>query len=234
MHIDIDDRKQAEQAVHQLVADLFLVEQRERDRIAQILHDELQQQLYTVRLQLSLLKDAQASGDEALFAKELAATQELVGQSLATTRQLNVNLSPPILRDEGLAEALVWLAAQMERQHHLVVTIDSEEPIVIADKGLQVLLFQTVRELLFNVVKHAETNHAEVRLRQESDQVIVTVKDDGRGFDAASILADRPSGSGLTTFRHRLTLVGGQLDVESSPANGAQITVSAPLQIDRS
>ena len=232
MNIDIDDRRQAEQAVHQLAADLTLVEQRERDRIAQILHDELQQQLYAVRLQLTLLEDTQDGGDEALFAQELAATQELLAQSLATTRQLNVDLSPPILRDEGLPEALVWLATQMEQQHHLVVTIDSKAPIVIGDEGLQVLLFQTVRELLFNIVKHAETNHAEVRLRQESDQVIITVKDEGRGFDAASILADRRSGSGLTAFRHRLTLVGGQMDIESSPAEGARITVSAPLQTD--
>ena len=224
--------QQRTQEVRELATQLTLAEQKERDRVARILHDDLQQQLYALQLELSLLESAHQMEDDAAFETQLAEMRDELLDALATTRRLNVDLSPAILHDEGLTEAIGWLAAQMEEQHRLAVTVEAEGSFPVPDEGLRVLLFQAVRELLFNVVKHAGTLQAEVRLQREGDRVCITVHDNGRGFDRETILGSAPRGSGLTNIRHRLSLVGGKLEIESVPGDGTRVIITAPLRVD--
>ena len=150
--------------VRELVTQLTASEQEERRRISAILHDDLQQRLFSLNMQLAIVRQLQAEGalDEAnqVIDEVSAALQEAV----QVTRSLSVSLSPPVLHDEGLPEAIRWLAALMQQQHGLAVTVEAAPELPPIDEDVRVLLFQLVRELLFNVVKHAGVSAATVEL----------------------------------------------------------------------
>lgn len=211
-----------------LASRLTLAEQQERDRIAHILHDDLQQRLYAVQLQLTLLRAAFDDGDAEVFDAQFEEMQDDLEAAIDVTRRLNVDLSPAILRDEGLTDAIGWLATVMKEQYQLEVTIEAAHSFPVSDEGLRVLLFQAVRELLFNVVKHAGVRQAHVRLQAHNGDVRIIVHDEGRGFEGETALAGAKRSSGLATISHRLNLVGGSLQIDSTPGNGARITLLAP------
>ncbi|MEZ4715061.1 MAG: histidine kinase [Caldilineaceae bacterium] len=177
--------QQRTEEVRRLVTELTMSEQAERRRISTILHDDLQQRLYGIQYQLaSLREDAQGDKQAAMRAATDAITQS-VNAAIATTRSLSVDLSPPVLYDEGLAEAVHWLAAQMKQQHGLKVEVQAQTEEQMLSADLRVLLFQIVRELLFNVVKHAGVTEAVVTLARVDGSIRVEVADQGHGFDVA-------------------------------------------------
>jgi PAS domain S-box-containing protein len=253
---DITDRKQTEEAlrmlnetleqrvneqtaeVRRLASDLTKAEQRERHRIAQILHEDLQQRIYAVKMQLEFLQEGLGT-ENRLISQEIASVNKQLAEILAHTRHLSVELSPPILRDEGLTQAFQWLAFQMEKQHGLQIAVRAEGSYFIADESLRVMLFTCVRELLFNIVKHAGVNQALVSLRQSNADLQIEVQDQGKGFDIAvleegdKIIREegepRRHSFGLPTLRHQLSLIGGQMEIQSEPDRGTFITITIPF-----
>lgn len=214
-----------------LASELAQAEQRERRRIAQVLHDHLQQLLVAAKMNLGVLrKDA---GDERLQA--LAdSVGELLEESITASRTLTVELSPPILYDRGLAAALNWLARWMQEKHGLRIDIEADERAEPAAEEERSLLFEIARELLLNSVKHAATDRAWVRMvRVADDQVELIVRDEGRGFDASRAIRGEgtPSGFGLPSIRRRLELLGGEMDLDSAPGRGTTATVRAPIRL---
>ncbi|MEZ4435591.1 MAG: CheR family methyltransferase, partial [bacterium] len=232
MNIDIAEKKQAEQDREQLMREVTIAEQSERRRISQVLHDELQQLLYAVEVKMKMARDALARrGDAGVSEIEDATTW--VAQAIETTRQLTVSLSPPILKMEGLADALGWLQRQMLDLHGLDVHIEQAERVQIPDADLRVLLFQAVRELLFNVIKHAGVNEATVSLVGDAESCRITVSDGGAGFDVGVMhsAGKRSTHFGLNSIAERLRLVGGRLELESSPGGGTRAVIHAPLRL---
>jgi PAS domain S-box-containing protein len=226
MNIDIDERKRAEETVRELARRLTLAEQEERQRISQVLHDDLQQLLYAVEMQMSMVRPGPAG------AASLEKAHAWIKQAITRTRQLTVELSPPILENEGLADALEWLQSQMRELHGLEVTIEAAHSFCLPDRGLRVLLFQIVRELLFNVIKHAGTNRATVRLTEEQGQLVIHVIDAGQGFDPEEVRAreKQAGGFGLFRVRERLELLGGWMEVDSRPGGGTHVEVRVPVE----
>ncbi len=222
----------AEQRAAQLSAlanELIHTEARERRRLAQILHDHLQQLLVAARLSLGLAL-ARASDDAARAPIQRA--NDLIVETIEESRSLTVELSPPILYEGGLAPALQWLGRWMGEKHGLVVTTDCDaagDPTT--DEG-RVLLFQAARELLFNVVKHAQTPAARLSLERVSGGATrVTVEDRGAGFDARAdtdSLADAGDHFGLFSIRERLQALGGTLCIRSAPDSGTVCTIELP------
>lgn len=207
--------------VRRLATALTLAEQRERHRIAQVLHDHVQQLLYAVQLRLRMLA-------ERLDDAERAPVDEALGQALKAIRSLSVELSPPVLKDEGLKEALRWLVLQTKLVHGLKVELDAELPGVALQRDVSMLLFHFVRELLCNVVKHGEVDRARVSIRLvEGDLLEIGVDDQGAGFDPKAVTTH--SGFGLYGIRERLSLFDGQLDVRSAPGAGTQVLMRVPL-----
>lgn len=230
----LDERVRERTAqVRHLASELTLSEQRERHRIAHILHDDLQQLLYALHLRLSVIsKDPVVAGQNSLFSEQLGRMRSLVDQAIATTRRLTVDLSPPVLDGDGFEQAIQWLALQMKQVHSLDVELQSNGECRIARKDLRVFLFQIVRELLFNVVKHAGTGHARVNLIEENDELVITVEDDGPGFDVKETLQQQrlEGGFGLANAHERLKLFDGSLEVVSAPGRGTHMTIRMPLQ----
>ena len=158
----------------------------------------------------------------------VADAERLVGEAVQTTRTLTVDLNPPVLHGDGLEQTFEWLAHRMADAYGLDVRVTAEAHVEVG-KTIQVLLFQIVRELLFNVVKHAGTGEAEVLVtRSEAGGVRVTVADRGVGFEMSDDVSD---GVGLVSVRERIRLVGGTVDLESSPGEGTEIVVECPIEL---
>lgn len=224
--------------VRRLASDLTLAEQHERYRIAHILHDDLQQRLYAIQMQLAFLNGGLEIENPAIR-KDVAELAEQLEGALALTRNLSIDLSPPVLHEEGLAQAINWLATQMYEQHGLKVELQAEESFALSNPELQVLLFTFVRELLFNVIKHAGVNQAVVSLQRSNTDLRIEVRDEGKGFNRtvsggydispATEAASQKRTFGLPTLRHRLGLFGGHMAILSEPGTGTQVSLTIPV-----
>jgi PAS domain S-box-containing protein len=223
MNSSLEQRvEKATSRLREMTALVTMAEHRERNRISEMLHDGLQQLLYSVQVKLMLRRQVAGPG-------ELAALDEAqrgIEKAVKTARELSVDLSPQVLDTEGLAEALAWLAGQMNSLYGLEVDIDAGTTSPI-ETPVRVLLFQAVRELLFNIVKHADTKRAWINMFQHAGELLIRVRDKGCGFD----LDDQPKFGGLSV-EHRLFLVGGAVEVKSKPGRGTTVTIRFPLEQD--
>lgn len=228
---DITERIQAEKKIHSLASKLAVAEQEERHRISQILHDDLQQRLFAIKTQLSFLK---VGSEKSQFSPEMQSNldqvQRWLSDAIRITRSLSIDLSPVILQGEGLAEAIRWLASQMKEQYGLDVNLQVQEDLNFRDAHMRVLLFQAVREALFNIVKHAGTLQTDVTLEQINGHGRITVDDQGKGFDAETVLNDPAMAHGLLIVRDRLNLLGCHIEVSSKPGEGTRIIIESPQE----
>jgi PAS domain S-box-containing protein len=224
---DISDRIQSEAKIRALATELTRAEQDERYRISQVLHDDLQQRLFAVKAQLSFLKDFNLSAETY---RELDEIQASLSESIAITRNLSIDLSPIVLQGEGLLEAMTWLSFRMKEQYGLHVDLEAKDKLDQIDSHLRMLLFQSIRELLFNVVKHAGVSQAKVTLEQVNGHPCITVSDGGRGFDAEAIIGNPQSAHGLLIIQDRLNLLGCQMELASRPGEGTSIKIELPIE----
>jgi len=211
-----------------LTSELTLAEQRERRRLAQLLHDHLQQLLVTAKIRVGMVRRrAVQDGDGA----SLREVEGLLDQTLDASRSLTVELSPPVLYDAGLGPALKWLGKKKHDKYGLNVAVEVAEETEPESEDWRILLFQATRELLFNVAKHASTKTARVELGPADDgELRLTVSDPGSGFDPSILESDggSSSGFGLFSLQERLHLMGGRLEVDSAPGRGTRVSLFAP------
>lgn len=208
-----------------LAGELALTEQRERKRLARILHDELQQLLMASRHKVEALGAPTRRRPAAPAVQDAA---DLIQKAIECSRSLTGELSPPLPAHGGLAGALEWLADAMRRQHGLSVSVDARHDASPRSEGALWLLYQSVRELLFNSVKHSGARSARVHARREADEVRVVVSDRGAGFDPQTVAAGR--GFGLPSIRERLELLGGRLEIDSRRGRGSRFTLRVPVE----
>jgi PAS domain S-box-containing protein len=237
---DITRRRQVEQALRRsrrelkrrseqlalLATELTRAEQSERRRLGRLLHDHLQQLLVGASLSANRLS-RRLGGDS----EELAKLKDLLTESLDASRTLMADLCPPVLYEGVLADALRWLARSMRDKTQLRVTVDADDRVDVGDETLRVFLFESVREALLNVVKHAGVGEARVRLRLiEGRRLQVEVTDQGGGFDT-SVLCDarHTDGLGLVSIRERMRMLGGGMQVSSRPGEGTRLTLVVPV-----
>jgi two-component system CheB/CheR fusion protein len=222
--LDISERVRAEQEIRALAASLNNAEQAERHRISQVLHDDLQQRLFAIKAQLSLIN----KNSERTDVKQL---EEQLGEAISVTRNLRADISPAILQGEGLADALSWLAEQMQEHYGLEVVVNTNNDPARMDENLRVTLFRIVRELLFNIYKHSGQEKSTVTLEPREDGWLrITVRDSGRGFNAEAFLKDPRKAGGLLNMRHRLQLLGGRMEVISKPGDGSLVHLDVPVK----
>jgi PAS domain S-box-containing protein len=210
-----------------LAGQLTMAEQQERMRLSKILHDGLQQHLAIARLQMGIIGDQTDDDDLKRSAREI---ETLIGESIQMSRSLSTELSPPVLYETGLSAGLEWLARWMRDKHAFRVDL-SVNAVVELPEDVKVLVFESVRELLFNAVKHAAVSCARVHLLQiNGTGVRIIVQDEGVGFDVRQL---KPVGSydgcfGLFSIRERLGLVGGHFEIDSQPGEGSRFTLTLP------
>lgn len=210
-----------------LTGELVNVEKRERTRLARILHDGLQQHLAAIKMKLACVAEQLDNPEDRQRTEAVIA---MIAQSVQMARSLSTNLSPPVLHERGFSSGLVWLARWMQDNHHFHVAL-SIEKIPKLPAEVEIILFECIRELLFNTVKHAKVYAAIVHLRMVDEKTIaITVKDEGAGFDPSWLKQEGGAGGGFGLFsiRERIGLLGGRLQVESTPGKGSRFTLTLP------
>jgi signal transduction histidine kinase len=223
--------KRAKQ-LRNLTIELTNTEERERRQLAGILHDNLQQYLVAAKISLETLSGYK-SKPENIFS-ELNGIQNLLDEAIAVSRSLTAELAPAALYDKGMPEALRWLARWMEEKYGLAVEVNTDDRCNDLDQDLRALLFQAIRELLFNVAKHAQVKRATVNLCYGSagNMFSAEIRDEGIGFDPREKEEGEGSttdGFGLFTIRERLAAIGGQLKIESAPGHGTTSSLYIPV-----
>jgi signal transduction histidine kinase len=213
--------------LRELTSELSLAEERVRREIAVGIHDRVSQPLALVKILLGKVKLSATSEQ----GREIGELSGLLQQAIDESRTLTFELSPPILYELGLPAAVEWLGEQMQRRHRVKIRTKSRPFDGQIPLELRVLLFQSIRELLTNVIKHARARAAGVSLRLENGEVQVVVSDDGVGFDSATSRAapSQPGGFGLFSIRTRVERVGGQFLLESKPGHGTRVTLIVPI-----
>ncbi len=242
--MDITKRKQAEEEIARakgrleervqartvqlkaLALELSRTEQRERKRLAGILHDNLQQLLVSAKWSIQA---AQKKNMDMTIQNSLSRTSELLDESINASKSIVAELSPPVLHQEGLVAALKWLSRWMGEKHGISVTINSDIEIEPDQEGICIMLFVSVRELLFNVLKHSGVKEASVSVYHKNNNIVIRVSDKGSGFDVSkSALHGMEGGFGLFSIREKIDLLGGKTIIKSSPGLGTSIMISTP------
>jgi signal transduction histidine kinase len=192
------------------------------------LHDDLQQLLVAVRLHLRALGKTKSAAKRDGIMQQI---DEMLERSFKLTRSLSVELSPPVLHEGGLAAALEWLAAQTRKIYNVQVTLEADSSANPKAVDVRVFLFQAVRELLLNAVKHGGGSPVHIAMTSAGlNKVHIVVADRGPGFDPDMLDLQQigPGGLGLFNIRERMTSIEGELQIESAPRHGTRITLIAP------
>ncbi len=207
---------------------MTIAEQTERRRLATELHDYLAQMLVVTRMKVSQLLRQDHDPDVRTILQE---ADQLLHQSLDYTRTLVSELTPQALYERGLSAAVRWLGDQMRRQQILTVEISLDTPELPLPEADAVLLFHSIRELLFNVLKHGKTDRASVLMRYDQDVLSITVSDHGCGFDVSGLSEDRSDRFGLLSVRERMMAIGGDFDLQSEPGKGTVASLHFPFRM---
>lgn len=230
---NLAERAQSDLKIHgyqvrlrSLASEVLLAEERERRRIATGLHDRVGQTLAACNIRVRTLIDEVPADTSKRALSEINRTLKDI---ISETRTLTFELSPPTLYEFGLEPALKGLLEEVTKKHGLrsefVERGDSTElPVEIS-----VAMFQSARELLVNVVKHAQAKRVTLTVENKDDEVGVIVKDDGVGFNVDEASA-RDKGYGLFSIRERVRHLGGRVEISSQPGNGTSVLIAIPLK----
>ena len=211
-----------------LATDLTIAEQTERRRLATELHDYLAQMLVVTRMKVGQLLRQDHDEDVRTMLQE---ADQLLHRSLDYTRTLVSELTPQALYERGLSAAIRWLGDQMGRQQILTVEIALDTPELPLPEPDAVLLFHSIRELLFNVLKHGRTDRASVSMRYDQDVLSITVSDHGCGFEVSGLSDGRSDRFGLLSVRERMIALGGGFDLQSEPGKGTVASLHLPFKV---
>jgi signal transduction histidine kinase len=219
----------SEKKLRALAYEVTVAEARERARIAAGLHDEIGQILTLVGLKLGELR--KTTGLHATAAGLVDEASVLVGQAVQATRSTTFELSCPMLQQLGLQAAIESQALRMERVYGICVVVDGNNPVLPLSEPVLGVVFRVVRELLFNVHKHAGTHKAQVILRRLANRLMIRVQDDGVGFQPPLIRSQcSPNGGfGLYSAEMQIEAIGGRMIIDAQPGRGTCVVITLPL-----
>jgi len=235
LRTEIAERKRTEKKLlnyqmklRSLASDLTLTEERERRRIATDLHDSIGQALALSKLKLSEIRNFNSDTE---LVEQLDEIFDLLEQTIQDTRTLTFKISSPILYELGLESAVEWLTERFQEQYGIQADFSDDGNSKPLNNEVRIVLFRAVRELLFNIVKHAKAKNVTVAIKREGKKIRIRIADDGIGFDVSVLDVYRgiEYGFGLFSIRERLDFLGGQFELESKPGQGTHVVLVAPL-----
>ncbi|MDH4212211.1 MAG: sensor histidine kinase [candidate division WOR-3 bacterium] len=230
-------RDHLEQLVEERTADLrslahelSLVEEKQRRKIATYLHDDISQALALATVKLQSMREERSIPE---ILKAIEEVEEIIEQTNQRARSLTFEISPPILYDLGLEPALEWLAGQFSKKHGIECAFSCDRQPKPMSNDTRVILFQSVRELLTNVVKHARASEVMVSVFKDDNTIRIEVKDNGNGFNHRILeqKSKKNEGFGLFNLRERLRHMRGKLQISSKVGQGTSVALVAPLEI---
>ena len=239
---DITQRKKAELALvenlkkiekyqeklKKLNIEITRIEERERRRIAENLHDSLGQTLSLAYLKLSAVNTDEF---KPITKKIWEDTFGLLNKAIAESRELTYDLSPPILYELGLIPTFKWKLEQIEQKHPLKTLLIGEDVSLNIKKDIAIFIYRIVSELIQNVIKHANANELTIEIEHTPKKYYISVKDDGKGFEIIDgKSATKADGFGLMSIKERLESFNGQLELKSAPGKGTTARIEIPVK----
>jgi signal transduction histidine kinase/ActR/RegA family two-component response regulator len=210
--------------LQKLTLELSEAEDQERKRLAEILHDDLQQVLAGAKFHVGLMR-SQVKHDPALQALA-AQIEHMLKDAIGKSRSLSHELSPAVMHHADFAETLRWLANEVQAKHGLVVHVQADGPVRAHSEVLKAFLYRAAQEMLFNVVKHSQVKEARIRVRRWGPYICLSVSDRGRGFDPKELR--EAIGFGLLSIRERIESLGGRMKIKSAKGRGSTFFMAAP------
>jgi PAS domain S-box-containing protein len=229
---DITERKRAEEQLQrsfkqlrELTARLQSVREEERAKVAREIHDELGQALTAIKIDLaSLIRAPRADQKEELEKTE--SILKLVDQTILSVRRIATELRPAILDDLGLVAAVEWAAEEFDARTGTNCRLDLPDEDIVIDQDRTTAIFRIFQETLTNVSRHAEATQVDVRLGREDGNIVLEVRDYGRGIGEEQFAASRSLG--ILGMRERALLLGGVLTIRGAPGKGTIVRVVIP------
>ncbi|HKW37333.1 MAG TPA: PAS domain-containing sensor histidine kinase [Burkholderiales bacterium] len=235
---DVTERARADEALRksreelrELSAAAHSIREQEQRRVAREIHDELGQSLTALKMDVGWLLGNLPAGLPSLFAK-LDAMQNQLDETVAATRRISADLRPLMLDDLGLIPAAEWLGQNFSERTGIPCTLHIHPPDIELAEPHASALYRILQESLTNVARHAKATRVEVTLERAGGTLLLTVRDDGRGFRPAEARARKTFG--LLGLRERTLLLGGETSVASEPGQGTTVSVRIPLEPDAS
>jgi PAS domain S-box-containing protein len=231
---DIEERKQAEKELEQatdqsraLSRRLFQIQEEERRHLARELRDEIGQTLTAAKINTEMLRAAVPPD----LAPRLNENAAILDRLLQQTRQISLDLRPPLLDDLGLVPALRWYVNQQAERAGLEAKFSADPLADDVPPHIQIAGFRLAQEAITNVVRHAQARTLLVEVGRAGTSLRLIVRDDGKGFDvaAAEARAERGASLGLLGMKERAALVGGRVRIISSPGDGATVEILLSL-----
>ena len=209
-----------------LTALLSEVEEEERRRLARELHDRVGQNLTALGINLNILRTLLQSEGEAKTGKVMEDSLRLVAETIGDIRNLMSELHPPLMDEYGLLAALRWYGKQFSERTGVAMAVRGDDRMQRLSSNEEIVLFRIAQEALTNVAKHARASQAAVTLERVSERTVLTISDDGVGFDNRGYPSQgKPDRWGFITIRERAEAIGGQVKIESEPEKGTRIIV---------
>jgi len=212
----LDELKETQQRLRELaVVD-------ERNRLARDLHDSVKQQVFAISMQLSAARTSLSETDKAY--PSVTEAEHLAQQVGAELTTLINALRPPALERKSLPDAVREHAGEWSRQSHIEIQLNIDSTVTV-DQQIEQALFRVLQEALANVARHSKADKVAVELKSEGDMVILTIEDNGIGFDEKQIA----KGIGLDSMQERLIDINGKVDVVSERAKGTRVTAKVRM-----
>lgn len=236
---DITERRETANRLEQyrerlsdLASQLALAAENERHRFADELHDITGQNLALAKIKLSELRDLTDNEDKRNIKDRLDDVLKLIDEAVISTRSLTFELSPPILYELGFEATAEWFGEQILKRYNIAFHFNNDKQPKPLTDDMKVLLYLSLRELIVNIAKHAKARNATLSIRRESDNIHISVSDDGAGFDASTTDYEimKAASFGLFSTRERIERLGGRLEVTSQPGQGTTVTMVVPLK----
>jgi len=234
---DITDRKKAEgkirknhQQLRELTSKLASIEEQERKKIAEGIHDSIIQPLVFLDVKV---KSLDKITDRDNLAQAYAEMRKVLAKLIEKSRTFTFDLSDPILYELGLEHAIEdYLQSDIEEKHEIKTTFEYDIKKQDLDQGIMTFLYKSIKELLVNILKHAEADNINVSLLQKRKNIIVCIEDNGRGFEASVNTKEQnlSAGFGLFNIREKADYMGGSLDIKSKSGAGSRVTLTIPLK----
>jgi signal transduction histidine kinase len=225
------EAQQREQLRTELFRNVVGAQESERQRIARDLHDETGQALTAIGMGLRGLAD---EADEGKRQAVLSQLQMLTSDSLMELQRIIADLRPAHLDDLGLSATLRWYASRIQELTSINIHMDIQGDEPALEDAVKITIFRIVQESLNNVTRHSQASHVNVHLAYQQQKAIISIRDNGRGFDMHPAKNDLARVSlGLAGMQERALLLGGSVKVHSRAGHGTQVDAVIPYQIEK-
>ncbi len=216
-----------QKSLQDLTTELTLTEERQRREIASNIHDNLSQSLVIARMKLSGLR---TDGLDGVVDDTIKTVIGHLSDALESSRNITYDLSPPVLFELGLKEAVLWLAGKTGSEYNLKIDTSLDIGRESYSDDILILVFRTIRELIFNVVKHAQASMIKIDMKEKEGKLYVKIEDDGTGFEPDSIGQHRKNkGFGLFSVKERMQNINGGLSIDTGPGKGTVVEFYLPV-----